>query len=45
MPVPPPEGSLQPHYRYLPHQAHQDFVKVLRPVLDKVLVLDYVSKD
>jgi hypothetical protein len=30
---------------YLPHQAHQDFVKVLRPVLDKVLVLDYVSKD
>lgn len=30
---------------YLPHQAHQDFVKVLRPVLDKVLVVDYVAKD
>lgn len=29
---------------YLPHQAHQDFVKILRPVLDKVLVVDYVSK-
>ena len=30
---------------YLPHQAHQDFVTILRPVLDKVLVIDYVSKD
>jgi hypothetical protein len=30
---------------YLPHQAHQDFVKILKPVLDKVLVVDYVSKD
>ena len=30
---------------YLPHQAHQDFVKILRPVLDKVLVVDYVTKD
>jgi len=30
---------------YLPHQAHQDFVKILRPVLDKVLVVDYVAKD
>jgi hypothetical protein len=30
---------------YLPHQAHQDFVKILRPVLDKVLVIDYASKD
>jgi len=30
---------------YLPHAAHQDFVKILRPVLDKVLVVDYVAKD
>ena len=26
---------------YLPHPAHKDFVKVLSPHLDKVLVLDY----
>ncbi len=26
---------------YLPHQAHQDFVKVLKPHLEKVLVVDY----
>ncbi len=30
---------------YLPHQAHQDFVKILRPALDKVLVIDYIAKD
>lgn len=30
---------------YLPHAAHQDFVKILRPVLDKVLVVDYVAQD
>lgn len=30
---------------YLPHPAHQDFVKVLKPILDKVLVVDYVAKD
>jgi hypothetical protein len=30
---------------YLPHEAHQNFVKILRPVLDKVLVIDYVAKD
>jgi len=30
---------------YLPHAAHQDFVKILRPVLDKVLVVDYVARD
>lgn len=30
---------------YLPHQAHQDFVKIARPLFDKVLVVDYVSKD
>lgn len=29
---------------YLPHAAHQDFVKVLRPHLDKVLVVDYWAK-
>lgn len=26
---------------YLPHEAHQEFVKLLRPSLDKVRVLDY----
>lgn len=26
---------------YLPHPAHQEFVKTLRPILDDVLVLDY----
>ena len=26
---------------YLPHPAHQAFVEVLKPHLDKVLVLDY----
>ena len=30
---------------YLPHQAHQDFVKILRPSLDKVLVIDYIARD
>ena len=30
---------------YLPHEAHQNFVKILRPVLDKVLVIDYVARD
>jgi quinol monooxygenase YgiN len=29
---------------YLPHPAHQAFVAVLKPHLDKVLVVDYVSK-
>jgi hypothetical protein len=28
---------------YLPHQAHKDFVSVLLPHLDKVLVFDYVA--
>jgi stress responsive alpha/beta barrel protein len=28
---------------YLPHQAHQDFVKILLPRLDKVLVVDYFA--
>ena len=26
---------------YLPHPAHQEFVKLLKPHLDKVLVIDY----
>ncbi|HZE99087.1 MAG TPA: Dabb family protein [Planctomycetota bacterium] len=30
---------------YLTHAAHQDFVKILKPVLDKVLVVDYVSQE
>jgi hypothetical protein len=29
---------------YLPHQAHKDFVAVLRPRLDKVLVVDYFAQ-
>lgn len=29
---------------YLPHPAHQAFVDVLKPHLDKVLVLDYWAK-
>jgi len=30
---------------YLPHPAHQDFGKQLKPILEKVLVIDYVAKD
>ena len=30
---------------YLPHPAHQAFVGVLKPVLDKVCVVDYVAKE
>lgn len=29
---------------YGPHPAHQAFVKMLGPVLDKVLVLDFIAK-
>jgi hypothetical protein len=29
---------------YLPHQAHKDFVAVLLPRLDKVLVVDYFAR-
>lgn len=29
---------------YLPHPAHSEFVSQLRPILDKVCVLDYVAK-
>ena len=30
---------------YLPHEAHQAFVKKLRPILDKAFVIDYVAKN
>ncbi len=30
---------------YLPHPAHKEFGQMLRPHLDKVLVVDYVVKD
>lgn len=30
---------------YLPHPAHKEFGAQLRPYLDKVLVVDYVSRD
>lgn len=30
---------------YLPHAAHKAFVGVLKPHLDKVLVIDYVARD
>ncbi len=30
---------------YLPHPAHQEFVKLVGPRLDKVLVVDYWTKD
>ena len=29
---------------YLPHQAHKDYVEVLFPNLEKVLVLDFVPQ-
>ncbi|MHC4302269.1 MAG: Dabb family protein [Planctomycetota bacterium] len=29
---------------YLPHPAHEEFGKILRPHLDKVLVIDYWTK-
>lgn len=29
---------------YLPHQAHKDFVAILLPRLDKVLVVDYLAQ-
>ena len=29
---------------YLPHEAHQAFVAKLKPLLDKVCVVDYVAK-
>lgn len=29
---------------YLPHPAHEEFVSKLKPLLDKVCVVDYVAK-
>lgn len=29
---------------YLPHPAHKEFGALLRPILDKVCVVDYVAK-
>ena len=29
---------------YLPHPAHQELVKLVGPLIDKVLVFDYVAK-
>lgn len=29
---------------YIPHAAHQAFVSELKPLLDKVFVIDYVAK-
>jgi hypothetical protein len=29
---------------YLPHQAHKDFVAMLKPHLEKAVVLDYVAE-
>jgi hypothetical protein len=29
---------------YLPHPAHQDFVGILKPKLDKVFVIDYFAQ-
>jgi hypothetical protein len=30
---------------YLPHPAHRAFVQVLKPYLDKVLVIDFAAQD
>jgi hypothetical protein len=30
---------------YLPHPDHKAFGALLRPILDKVLVIDYIAKD
>jgi hypothetical protein len=30
---------------YLPHPAHREFVGLLKPRLEKVLVVDYVARD
>lgn len=37
-------GSEKDRETYLPHPAHQAFVDVLKPHLDKVLVVDYWAK-
>lgn len=30
---------------YLPHPAHREFVDLMRPYVDEVLVIDYVAKE
>ena len=30
--------------RYLPHPAHQEFVSLVRPQVDKVLVFDFLAR-
>jgi hypothetical protein len=30
---------------YLPHPAHKEFVEILKPHLEKVVVIDYWAKD
>ena len=32
-------------HAYLPHPAHKEIGKILRPYLDKVLVVDFVAQD
>ena len=38
-------SDLKSRDAYLPHPAHQAFVSVLKPCLEKVLVIDFVAKD
>ena len=37
-------GSEKDRDAYLPHPAHQTFVKSLKPILEEVFVIDYWSK-
>jgi hypothetical protein len=36
--------SLEDRDAYLPHPAHKEFVKLLRPYLDEALVIDYTPQ-
>lgn len=38
-------GSVEDRSRYLPHPDHQEFVKMLTPMLEDVLVIDYWAKE
>lgn len=38
-------ASVEDRDTYLPHPDHKAFGEVLRPVLDKVLVIDYEARD
>lgn len=38
-------ASEEDRNKYIPHPAHQELVEILRPHLDKVLVIDYWAKD